>query len=220
MPTPVRRLFNEMLAEYMKHCTGRVVDVGGGLFSHRRLFDDRAHYVNIDLMASPGVDVICNFMESIPFQDGVLDAAICTSVLEHVTNPKALVVEIHRILKPEGVLIGYTPFLFPVHPTPLDCWRFAPDGLKTVYEAFEVLEVRPVGGRWLLILHLLYTMRSKIAKRLCRSVLVPMLYPVVKRLDRTDESGRRWTSGYFVLARKDNARSASSQKTELDKHAN
>jgi ubiquinone/menaquinone biosynthesis C-methylase UbiE len=43
-----------------------------------------------------------------PFADDAFDYAICSHVLEHVTDPVAVYREMHRILKPGGCLIFLT----------------------------------------------------------------------------------------------------------------
>ena len=47
--------------------------------------------------------------EGISFQDGSFDAVTCLDVIEHVFDPVALLLEINRVLKKNGVLILTTP---------------------------------------------------------------------------------------------------------------
>lgn len=44
-----------------------------------------------------------------PFADGFFDAAVCSDVIEHVREPKSLLTEIRRLLRPGGVLVISTP---------------------------------------------------------------------------------------------------------------
>ncbi len=50
-------------------------------------------YPNVDVATDGGV---------LPFADGSFDGLICENVIEHVPDPKQLVQEIHRVLKPGG----------------------------------------------------------------------------------------------------------------------
>jgi hypothetical protein len=52
--------------------------------------------------------------------------------------------EIARVLKPEGLCCIIAPSSGPVHRFPIDCWRFYPDGLRAVarYAGLEALETR------------------------------------------------------------------------------
>lgn len=47
--------------------------------------------------------------EHIPFSDGSFDFVTCMEVLVHLYDPTAVLKEIRRVLKPEGVLLGSTP---------------------------------------------------------------------------------------------------------------
>lgn len=41
----------------------------------------------------------------LPFKDNMYDVIVCTEVLEHVDNPKNVLKEIKRVLKPKGLVI-------------------------------------------------------------------------------------------------------------------
>lgn len=67
---------------------------------------------------------------------------ILVSVFEHVNDPYEVSDALFRIVKPGGHLINSTPFLFPLHPSPEDNWRFSPLALRRIHErsGFEWLE--------------------------------------------------------------------------------
>jgi SAM-dependent methyltransferase len=76
-------------------------------------------------------------LEDLKFADATFDAAVCWSVLEHVPHPQIGVKELHRVLKPGGLIWIQVPFLFPYHEGPRDYWRVTPDGLRIWMEDFE-----------------------------------------------------------------------------------
>ena len=99
-------------------------------------------YVNLDLVAMPGVDVAAD-AESLPFPGGVFTRVECDAVLEHVRHPERVLAEIHRVLAPGGYAHLVTPFCHPFHEYPRDYRRFTLDGLKELAGPLE-----PVAEGW------------------------------------------------------------------------
>ncbi|MEQ1712866.1 MAG: methyltransferase domain-containing protein [Hyphomicrobium sp.] len=67
-----------------------------------------AEYLRADLDPKRG-DIVVN-IENIDFPDARFDSVICSHVLEHVDDRRALK-EIHRILRPGGVLVAMVPLI-------------------------------------------------------------------------------------------------------------
>jgi SAM-dependent methyltransferase len=95
-------------------------------------------YVNLDLVAVPGVDVAAD-AERLPFADGLFQRVECDAVLEHVRDPLRVMSEIRRVLAPGGYAHLVTPFCHPFHEYPNDYRRFTPDGLRQLGEGMEVV---------------------------------------------------------------------------------
>jgi SAM-dependent methyltransferase len=62
------------------------------------------------------------------------DFVVCTEVLEHTLRPWDAVKEIHRILKPHGILFLSVPFNLRIHGPLPDCWRFTEYALRDMLE--------------------------------------------------------------------------------------
>ena len=79
------------------------------------------------------------------------DAIICLAVLEHVYNPFVAIDNIRSMLKDNGTLYGYVPFLFHYHaPKNLefqDYFRFTKDALSYLLKDFSEVTLYPVRGR-------------------------------------------------------------------------
>jgi SAM-dependent methyltransferase len=58
------------------------------------------------------------------------DIIIAEQVFEHVRHPNRACKNIYSALKPGGLFLITVPFIFHIHPTPLDCWRWTPQGLS------------------------------------------------------------------------------------------
>jgi SAM-dependent methyltransferase len=109
----------------------RVLDLGSG---ERRL---RKGITNLDIVASPSVDIIADGHE-LPFPNGVFDAVILQSVMEHVLEPETLLAECSRVIKPGGQIWVEVPFYYPIHDT-ADYYRWTLSGLRyVVSKHFEV----------------------------------------------------------------------------------
>ena len=67
-------------------------------------------YIGMDIFPNEGVDVIHSFdVFPYPFEDSSFDEVKCDNSLEHVNDFIATMVEIHRILKPGGLLQVWCP---------------------------------------------------------------------------------------------------------------
>jgi len=95
-------------------------------------------YVNIDLVSTPGVDVIAD-AERLPFRPDLFQRVECDAVLEHVRCPERVMHEIARVLEPGGYAHLVTPFCHPFHAFPNDYRRFTPAGLKQLAGDLEVV---------------------------------------------------------------------------------
>jgi len=99
-------------------------------------------YVNLDLLAIPGVDVAAD-AEQLPFPPDTFQRVECDAVLEHVRHPELVMAEIARVLAPGGYAHLVTPFCHPFHEYPRDFRRFSIDGLKELAGPLQ-----PVAEGW------------------------------------------------------------------------
>ncbi len=111
----------------------RVLDVGAG---GRRV---TRTVVALDAVPAPGVDVLGD-IHRMPIGDDSFDCVFCTGTLEHVRDPWQAVREIHRVLKPGGIVHIDVPFIQGYHADPTDYWRFTLDGLRLLCQSFEEMD--------------------------------------------------------------------------------
>ncbi len=69
------------------------------------------------------------------------------NVLEHINNQDLPLVEINRILKKRGKIIGSTPFIYQIHGAPKDYLRFSKDYLFYILKKskFKNIKVKNLG---------------------------------------------------------------------------
>lgn len=123
--------------------TGRVLEIGT-YFKRNYL---PCEYVTLGLgNDAVKCDIVGDVVKLPPEADGPWDVIICTEVLEHCADPFAGVREMHRVLKPNGVLLASTPFLWPDHGhdgTVIadfnypDYWRFTRQGWQRMASMFS-----------------------------------------------------------------------------------
>lgn len=113
-----------------------VLDAGAGKGPCRRMFK-HARYESADIMK---IDkeyekptYVCD-LKSIPVEDCRFDFVVFNQVLEHVPEPKEVLAELYRVLKPEGKLIYTGPLFYEEHEQPYDFYRYTQFGLKYLFD--------------------------------------------------------------------------------------
>jgi len=111
----------------------------------RDLFpEDGLEYVGCDMRPGPGVDQVQN-LHKLDIPDNSVGTIVCLDTLEHVEYPRRAVSEMHRVLKPNGILIMSSVFNFPIHGYPNDYWRFTPEAFKSLLKDFTHQRVYKYG---------------------------------------------------------------------------
>ncbi len=184
---------------------GRILDIGGkGRPSYQEVLlnADGAAWVVMDIF--PGESVcFCGDATSIPLKDGLFDAAICFNVLEHVYDYRSALTEMCRILKANGLLYGYVPFICNVHGDPRDYWRFTVDCLRQILSdsGFTTDCVVARGGVFISCFDLASFMVQKV--RPLRSLLAILLIGADILLTSVRPSyGDKYPVGLFFIGRK------------------
>lgn len=144
-----------MNKECIQHTiSGRVLDVGSGITKasyHRFLRQApgvQLEYLDLGFESGAGEGKHINLeTDALPKPDGSVDTVLLFNVLEHIYNYNHLLLEIKRVLKPGGQLIGVVPFLVAYHPDPHDYWRYTKEALEKVFTAagFSAVEIKPFG---------------------------------------------------------------------------
>lgn len=156
---------NTWLERELPLLSGKVVNIGAGgsllpkkLLNHSKVTKyttfDRKMYGD----SKNPVDVVGD-VQTMPLDwSGVWDAAICVEVMECVPDLFKAVSEIHRILKPGGVVLITSPFnvgWFGYGSTPdslkkknqvKDYWRVSKDGWSLLMKPFASATIEGFGG--------------------------------------------------------------------------
>jgi SAM-dependent methyltransferase len=132
---------------------GTLLDVGCGMKPYVQIFAGHVdRQIGLDYSPTSGyrgnaADVFGD-AAAIPLRNETVDTVISIAVLEHVEVPDAVIGEITRVLRPGGLVLITTPFMYPVHST-ADYFRFTAAGTAMLMRrnGIEVIEQpRLTGG--------------------------------------------------------------------------
>ncbi len=105
----------------------RVLDLGGvrkqSMPGQFNIADFDLNVVCMNILPSANPHVVAQG-EGLPFAAGAFDAIICSEMLEHVRDPRIVIAEAARVLKPGGRLLIAVPFLYQIHASPYDFGRY------------------------------------------------------------------------------------------------
>lgn len=108
----------------------------------RFFFPDEVTVETLDISPDAQCTYIADLcVTNLHIQEKRFDFIVCTEVLEHTGNPFLAINEMHRLLKPGGVLFLSTPFNLRIHGPLPDCWRFTEHGLRMLLSDFDLIEI-------------------------------------------------------------------------------
>lgn len=126
-----------------------VLDVACGYRNNRPEIDPlfKRRFISLDLNLALKPDFVADALH-LPVGDEKIGCALCTEMLEHVIKPKALLIEVARVLKPNGLFIITVPCWVPIHEKghwQLDYWRFTPRGLYSLLsDCFSNIRIKTI----------------------------------------------------------------------------
>jgi SAM-dependent methyltransferase len=201
-----REVFTQWLAR-LNHTNALVLDVGGRIQPYRSLINGRlSRYIAIDLRLTPLVDIAGNAAQ-LPLRNDCFDLVLCTQMLEYAPDPRQVIAEIHRVLKPGGFLLLSAPAVHP-QDSDRDAWRFLPGALRELLLEFSAVDLAPEGSSvtgFIRTINVCLVSFTPLAafRGLLRFTIVPMLNllgALFEMLRLTANTS--FTANFSVLARK------------------
>ena len=185
----------------------KVLIIGGaepGASTDRLWSDEGLVITSGDIYASNTTNVLFD-AHYLPFNEKVFDGVWIQAVLEHVVDPNAVVAEIERVLKPNGLVYAETPFMQQVHEGAYDFTRFTVLGHRYLFKRFEQIDIGGVGGpevalAWSIRYFFLALTRNKLFARLLGAGARFLLRPFSKLMSRSSMFDA--SSGVYFLGRK------------------
>ncbi len=110
-----------------------VLDAGAGDCRYRSHFGrhryESADFVQVESKQYGDITYVCD-LRSIPVPEARFDALICTQVLAHLPDPRSVLCEFHRVLRPGGKMLLSCPLFFHENEKPHDYFRYTQFGLR------------------------------------------------------------------------------------------
>lgn len=162
---------------------GSILDLGGDARSDYRSLIAGDHIfttVNLDKKTHP--DIVHDLEEPLPITAGSYDNALLINVLEHVYEYRQLLREASRVVRSRGTIVIAVPFLYPIHPSPKDFWRFTTEALRKECETagLRIRSITPLGGG---VFSARYVMGERLMPAPVRFVGFVFVRPVIMLLD-------------------------------------
>ena len=144
-------------------------------------------------------DIICDICSDITGLEKKYDKIVCLAILEHVYNPFKAVENLKLMLKENGIIYGFVPYLYNYHaPKDLqfqDYFRFSKDSLAYLFKDFNYVELFPFRGRLSSSLHMLFGNKWK--RYIEKTKLNFFLDSFI-----SDEINFKQSSGFFFIIKK------------------
>lgn len=195
----------------------RVLDLGGHRVGKRGEFDIERYdlevvYANLTADKKPHIQADAALL---PLATGSFDVVVCAELLEHVPDPRRVVAEAARVIRPGGKLVLTAPFLYPIHADPFDYGRYTRTfWLQLLAETgFTQIEITAQGYFFSVLVCFVklaanQTQRGGMPSRLLRAAATGLLAPLqaaALRLDRGPAVRRQpflraFTTGFGVVA--------------------
>lgn len=111
----------------------KILDLGSSRAPYKKYFPNS---VTVDIDESTKPDIVADAHNMHMLHDGEFETILCTEMLEHLCNPFKGIEEMARVLRTGGKLILTTRFIYPIHESPHDYFRFTKYGLQKLLEPY------------------------------------------------------------------------------------
>ncbi|MBY0111028.1 methyltransferase domain-containing protein [Patescibacteria group bacterium] len=136
---------------------GEVLDIGGvpDALYHTHIKGSH-HIVTANIDPTTGADYTFDAQKPWPLPSESFNGVVCMNVLEHLYTPAPMLAEARRVLSAEGKIVGTVPFLFHIHASPDDYFRYTKSALTRLLSdaGFTHIQVKELGtGAFAVLYH-------------------------------------------------------------------
>ncbi|MBB4035071.1 SAM-dependent methyltransferase [Dysgonomonas hofstadii] len=201
-------IFN-FIKKSLTYFKGSLLDVGCGQMPYRKYIFENSQIetytgLDIDTAIEYNKDIRPDYTwdgKTIPFSNESYDTLIATEVLEHCPYPAEILQEMKRVLKKDGYIFLSMPFLWPLHETPHDEYRYTPFAVKRLFEEAGFRDIKIyAGGGWhasMAQMLGLWVRRSGLSAKK-KKYLSVILKPIIKYLLKKDKPPTNFHEGLMI----------------------
>ncbi|MCG8672384.1 MAG: class I SAM-dependent methyltransferase [Pseudomonadales bacterium] len=131
------KTLNEKLANVPENA--RVLDIGCNDQWPKKKIPTSCDYIGLDYTTTAdgwygNQPSVYGDAHQLPLESNSFDYVFLFDVLEHLENPRQVIAEIFRVLKPNGCLLLEIPYIYPIHDAPRDFSRLTEHGLNNLIQ--------------------------------------------------------------------------------------
>ena len=220
----VRKSLQKALDKSINEFSGTLLDLGCGEMPYKQYILDNnkaiKKYIGVDVSfvsyhRSVEPDLYWNG-STIPIENNSVDTVIATELFEHIPNIEIVLKEIFRVLRKGGTLYFTVPFIWPLHETPFDEYRYTPYSLlrhlkNTGFNNNRIMSLGSYNAALAQILCIWTALKKGMTRNkslfLCLEII--LIFPLIKYLLNKDSkenigqySENTIPTGFYALIRK------------------
>lgn len=202
----ILRIFQILEIKKLK-LAGSILDVGSkkSISNVTNFLPNRKNIIYLDNFSSNNSN---NLNMNLEFYneniDKTFDNVFLMNVLEHIYNYQNCINNCFNLLSSGGLFFGSTPFIFVVHPSPNDYYRYTEQSLRKSLEiaGFKNIKIKVLGGGIFLCF---YTLIFNLTKKIpfFNNFLIILVFTCDKIINVFSKNIKNITPvGYFFTAQK------------------
>ena len=145
-----RKNCDKIIKDLSKDINNKIIlEIGSGkkvngryAYSYKDYFNSSNYFVRSDVNPKLGHKIVDITKMNIKSK---CDVIICLNVLEHVYEFEIAVRNLYKALKKNGILIYFSPYIYPLHDLPNDYFRFSEFALKKIFSGFSKCKIKHFG---------------------------------------------------------------------------
>ncbi|MDD5268394.1 MAG: class I SAM-dependent methyltransferase [Methylococcales bacterium] len=156
----------DFLRPELSNILNNILDIGAGNSPWKSFLPNDIEYVGLDIKNAGDFnmrennEVIYYSGGIFPFTENTFSNALCSEVLEHVSDTETFLSEIYRCLEPNGKIILTVPWSARRHHLPNDYFRFTPEALELLFtkKGFIEIEIAERGNDFAMIFNKIFVL--------------------------------------------------------------